>query len=202
MLRQLHGHRLRQFHDARLGNVVPDEILDAAEAVDRGDRDDAPAALLHHLTRGRLAAEEHAGEIHPQHAMPFGFRVIKKRRRVCDAGIGHHHVEPTELRDDAVDERLHLIHVADVDVERHRLAAALDDLPGDLLGGVLLHVAERDGRALRGEEQCRRAADPERAAGDGCYSTLKPHRIAPFFRDIRGTTSFSSSSLLVVSSES
>jgi len=47
-----------------------------------------------------------------------------------DPASGEHHVEPSELLDHPVDERLHLPRLAHVDATAIALPAALGDLPG------------------------------------------------------------------------
>src|SRR5258705_7218261 len=86
VLRQLHRHGAGQLDDAGLGRVVPDQVLDAAEAVDRRGGDDPTAAALpDHLAGRGLAAEEDAGQGGAQDARPLGPGVLEERRGVGDA---------------------------------------------------------------------------------------------------------------------
>ena len=178
VLSQLHRHRARQLGHAGLGGVVAHQVLDAAEGVDRGHGDDAAAAALpHHLARRRLAGEEHAGEVHAQHALPLRLGVLEERRRVGDAGVGHHHVEPAELAHHALDEGVDLGRVADVEGHRQRLAAVPGDLTRRRFGAGGVDVTQRDRGAL-GREQLRgRAPDAARAARDRRDLPLEPHGI-------------------------
>jgi hypothetical protein len=63
MLSQLDGHGAGELDHAGLGRVVAHEVLDAAKAIDGSGGDDPPAALLDHLPRRDLAAQEHAGQV-------------------------------------------------------------------------------------------------------------------------------------------
>ena len=104
----------------------------------------------------------------------------QQRRRVGDARVGEHHVEPPELGDRAIDERLHLAGVADVHAHGEGPAPGLDDLPRDRLGRLRLHVAQHHRRALRREQPRRRAPDAERASGDRGDPSLQAHARCPY----------------------
>ena len=175
MLGQLHGHGPGQLDHAGLGRVVADEVLHSTEAVDGCGGDDPSPALLDHLARGGLAAQEDARQIDPQHAMPLGLGMLEEGSGMRDPRVGEHHVEPPELRDHTLDEGLHLPGVADIDADGDGLAASLADLLGHGLGGVELDVAEGHEGALRREGEPRRAPDAQRAPCDGRHASLQAH---------------------------
>ena len=61
------------------------------------------------------------------------------------------HVEPSELLDGIRDAGLDIGLIADIHPNRHRLAAAGDNLRGDALGGSFLVVGHHDQAAIGGE---------------------------------------------------
>ena len=87
-------------------------------AGDAADVHDAAArALLDHLLRGKLRAEEGALEIYLQHFLVLLLGGVKDVRAGFDAGVVDHHVEPAELGDGGVDELLQVGDFADVGVD-------------------------------------------------------------------------------------
>ena len=90
--------RLGQRDHARLGGRVGHRVRVAFLAGDRSDVDDAAVARLHHVRRDRAAAQELAGEVDAQHALPFLDRVVDRRRvHAGDAGVVDQHVDLAEL---------------------------------------------------------------------------------------------------------
>src|SRR6185436_11705343 len=94
-LSELLPERFRQRDYARLGCRVGDRVGIAFLAGDRGDVDDAAVLRLHHLRRDGAAAQELAGEVDAQHALPFLDGVVDGRHVLAgDAGVVHQHVHP------------------------------------------------------------------------------------------------------------
>ena len=81
---------------------------------DRGDIDDTTAALLDHLLRRPLQAEEDAFRVHPMDAIPVLFRQVHDIRAPRNAGIVDDDIEATECRDRFRNHRVDLRHVADI----------------------------------------------------------------------------------------
>ena len=122
--------------------------------------------------------------------MPLRFGMLEERRGVRDARVGEHDIEASVLADHAVDIGLHLAGIAHVHADGDGPAAALEDLLDHGLGGAGLDVAERHRRALGREEQRRRAADAERAAGDRRHLSLQAHQsFTPYFSSVSSRSS-------------
>ena len=103
-LRELLAERLGQRDHARLRRRVGDRVRVAFLAGDRGDVDDAAVLRLHHVRRDGAAAEELAGEVDAQHALPFLDRVVDGRHVLAgDAGVVDQHVDLAELCERALD---------------------------------------------------------------------------------------------------
>ncbi len=111
--------------------------------------------------------------------MPLGFGVLEERSGVRDSRVGEHHVEPSVLRHDTVDEGLDLSCLAHVDAHREGAAAAGHDLLGHRLGAVDVDVAEGDGGALGREEERGGAPDAERAARDRRHASGQAGHASP-----------------------
>src|SRR5438067_11593487 len=110
--------------------------------------------------------------------MPRGFGMLEERRGVRDAGVGEHHVEASVLGDDAIDESLHLAGVTHVHAHREGAPTAAADFFGDEVGAGGVDVADRDRRALGGEQPRRRAPDAGRATRVRRHPSLQPHGAA------------------------
>ena len=82
------------------------------------------------------------------------------------------------LGDDAIDEGLHLAGVTHVHAHREGAPTAAADFFGEEVGAGGVDVADRDRRALGGEQPRRRAPDAERAACDRRHPSLQPHGAA------------------------
>ena len=145
-------------HPGLRGGVVQHERI-ALRARSGGDVDDVAALLLDHLLAGGDAADERAGQVEVDQANPILVgRFLRLAHPRTPAGIVHHDVEPTELRDGPRDQRVDLFRHGDVGRDRQCAAAVARD-PVDngvdaLLiaarhhhGGTRTGVFERDVRA-------------------------------------------------------
>ena len=113
----------------------------------RRDVDDrAAAALREELAELVLHAEEHAGEVDVDRALPLGERVVDERLGVGrDAGVVHRAVEAAEAVDRGLHHRRDRAVVGDVGRDRDRVA--LDGARrADRRG--LVDVGDDDARAL------------------------------------------------------
>ena len=113
---ELDRHRFRVGDDAALGGVVGAGVAARRETLDRGDVDDAPARLLHHLRRDQLAAHVDRFEIDRDGAPPVLKRIVQDRpgRRI-DGGVVDQHVDPAELGDHVGDDLAIAVVVGDIE---------------------------------------------------------------------------------------
>ena len=103
----------------------------------------------------RWHADHHAEDVHAHHAVEVGEVVVEEAAApAADPGVVAHDVEPAELLDREVDDRLHLVGVGDVGLlERGRRA----ELRGQRLAALGVDVGDDDLRALlaRSTRRCR-----------------------------------------------
>src|SRR5207249_2599172 len=136
--------------DPGLGRAVGDRVRVAFLPRDRGDVDDAPVLALHHLRGEGAAAQELAGEVDLEHALPFLDGIVRGGNvQARDAGVVDEHVDPAE-----VGERL---------CRRAFYRRGIRDVDGAGLRGRVPDAGPRAGglEALRN-----RRADALQAAGD------------------------------------
>ena len=65
-----------------------------------------PAALLHHRPQHGLRADERAGQIHLEHAVPVLALHAHQQLVAGDAGVVHEDVDAAVLREDLAERRL------------------------------------------------------------------------------------------------
>src|SRR5205085_1809479 len=94
---------------------------------DRGDVDNAPAALIDHGSCCRLAAQERPRQVHAQLQLPFLQRGGQQRLIEANARIVDQYVEPLELGQRLVDQPLDFGRLAYVDALSHGLPARAAD---------------------------------------------------------------------------
>ena len=97
---------LGEDHDRALRRVVRAAARGAFESFDARDRDDAAALavdrlLFEHVRDRVLRAQERAGEVDVEHALPFVALEQVRRAAARDAGRGDDRVDATVLGDHA-----------------------------------------------------------------------------------------------------
>ena len=181
---RVHEHAVRR----ELERCVPDDVDDrglargvpvaddrfGAEARVRGRDDDPPGSLTSHDGGRVLHREEDAVQVDAQDLVPV--RALDRvdvlaaldgePRRGRDAGVGDDDVQPALGRHGVVDQRLNLALVGDVEDERARGRAAVDQLCRHLLDPLGVDVGQRDVRATVRKHLGHREAEPARRAGD------------------------------------
>ena len=106
-------------------------------------------------------------KIDVEHLLVLRLGRVEHRRARLDPGVVHHDVEAAELLHRGVDEALQVLDLAHVGVDADGLAAQRDDLLFELLRRVLVaDVVDDDVRAVLGEGEHDRLADPGVASGD------------------------------------
>ena len=155
----------RELHDAAFARGVSRRKAGAEDRHHRADVDDLAAARLLHGRIDRLRAQEGAGEVGVDDAVPF--LEIERVRGLADvdAGIVDEDVDPAELAADALDHARDRGLVGDVGGDRDRLDAAPREL-GDRRVRFLL-VAPDDRDAGAGVRQPARHAEPDAAIAAG-----------------------------------
>src|SRR4051812_6017335 len=171
--RQLERGLAHQVQHRRLARdvTVADDRLGPEAGDRRRDHDPAGALALHHRG-GPAQREEHAVQVHAEHALPH---VALDRVDALaaldgeagdggDAGVREDDVDPAVCRDGVVEERLDLRLVRHVGDERADGAAGERVGRGREQGGV--DVGERDAGAAVGQHLREREAEAARRAGD------------------------------------
>ena len=120
------GHRAgaRELHDAALAGGVGRREAGAEDRHHRADIDDLAAARRLHGRVDRLRAQEGAGEVGLDHAVPFREIELVRRLADVDAGIVDENVDAAELAADALDHGGDRGLVGDVGGDRDRPGAA------------------------------------------------------------------------------
>ena len=112
-------------------------VWGAAAAVDRGDVDDAAAAVFEHRRHGALGAEEVALHVEIEHLVVEGFGGVEKLLGACHARVVDEDIESAKEFDGFVDDTRAIIDEPEVAVNgKCSDAVGLD--PGDGLFGSLL----------------------------------------------------------------
>src|SRR5207237_2054954 len=140
-----------QRNDAGVGSGIRHRIGVAFLAGDRGDVDDTAVARLYHVRRHGTTAEELAGQVYTQHALPFLDRIEHRRHVLAgDAGVVHQHVDLAELLQRTFYGHLHRLGIRDVGL------------------GRAVEIPDLHARAGGAQPLDDRGADALRAAGDHC----------------------------------
>ena len=118
-----------------------------------------------HVPRGELAAHHHAEQIDLHYLAEVVKLEIEKaqRGRRHDAGVVEHDVEPAELGDGGVDQRLNLGLIGDIGLLKHGIAA---ELGGQRLAALGIHIGDHHLGALGDEQLDGGAPDAARPARD------------------------------------
>jgi hypothetical protein len=153
--------------DTVLRTNIFDHVGKAGDARNRRGVDDRAAAVVEHVADLVLHAQEHAGHVNRNAALPLIDRVISKRRLTgLEAGIVERRVQAAEGVDRGLDHRLDLGFAADVGPLEHGLAARRLDFLDQIGARGLVEVGDHHARATLGAEQRGRLAHAAGAAGD------------------------------------
>src|SRR6266851_5191923 len=142
---------------------------------DRADVDDRSAAGLRHLLGGELGAEEYAGLVDRDDAVPALDAVGAADRAARYAGIVHQDVQPAIGRHRLGDQAAPLYLAGDVYFRGDRLAASCADVAGYHLGVISQDVGNHDLGALRGEKPRLGFAHAMSTAGDDRNLVFQTH---------------------------
>src|SRR5207244_736464 len=172
----VHRELAREADDAVLGRDVGGPAARAHDAGDGGDVHDAPGGPRQHLHEGPLAADERAGEVDSDHALPEGQRQLGGGRvPVENAGRVDHDPERPERGDGPGDARVHVAPAACVALEEARAPAARLDRAERLLAAIRQEVEHRDWRAASRQRLGDRPADAGAPARDERAATHQAH---------------------------
>ena len=173
-----------KLHDAALARRVSGRKARREDRHHRTDIDDLAAARLLHVRIGGVRADERAGEVGIDHAVPFGDAERIRGLPDVDAGIVHQNVEATMPLGDAVDQRPAGLLVCHIHIGECSFATRAPDLlhGGRALGGVA--PCEHDGRAGRRHSLSHAEPDAAIAAGDDRDAAGKIEQAHPRFPPI------------------
>src|SRR5690606_1374898 len=173
---ELLGERLGEPYDPRLGRRVVGHAGEADLAEPGGDVDDRPFSPLDHRRHHLAGAEEGAGQVDVDHALPFLHGHLEERRLGHDAGVVHEGIDPPEMLHHRPHHPGDLVGVADVGLERRRLPPqAQDGCDRALRSFPVLHVADGHVGARPGASHGDGGADA--AAGAGHEHDLSVQRV-------------------------
>ena len=136
------GAGARELHDAALARGIGRREAGAEDRHHRADIDDLAAAGRLHRRIDRLRAQEGAGEVGLDHAVPLGDVERVRRLADVDAGVVDEDVDAAELAGDALDHGGDRGLVGDVGGHGDRLGAGLLELRDG--GGRFRFVAADD----------------------------------------------------------
>ena len=179
VLGQLQGEDLGHHAEGGLGGAVgrgarTRHVLVHARHVD----DAAPRALLDHVARGCLCAQEGTVEVGGDDTAPVVVRRVEGRSAQADAATVDHHVQAAQLSDELLDRRCRCPRREVLVRQEPALTAAFDLRHG--VARALLVGMERDAHVvtLHRKQLCCRAADAGVGAGhDRPTSSLLSHRL-------------------------
>ena len=134
----LQRQRPRQVHHAGLGGAVGGAVGHPPLRQQRDDVDDAARALREHRRGGGAAGQVDARQVHVQHPPPLLRRDLRERLGEGQVVGVHQDVQPSQLRDGALHQRLHVRLGGGVDRLGEPLAVEGPDLVGAGVGRHLL----------------------------------------------------------------
>src|SRR5579862_2486003 len=179
-----HRRRFRVDPDRAFGGAVgwmPACAPDKAH--DRADVDDRSPAGLRHLLGGKLGAEENAGLVYRDDALPAVQPVRIADRTAGNPGVVHKDVEPTIARQGLRNEGNPFRFAGHVDRRCNSLPAPRANISCDRPGLVPEDIGNDDPGAFRREEPRFRLAHPVGTAGyygDFAFESHGPLLIKPF----------------------
>src|SRR5262249_17574549 len=139
-----------------------------------GDTHDSPGALLDHLAGGCSRAQEHAAQVEADYEVPDILGQLPDPTRAATTDDVDQDVDPPELLDRPVDQRLGRCCLSQV--PNHRVGCPAAGYHGGtgLFQAVGVDVAADQQRALLSEADRDRAPDAARGAGDHRHAILNP----------------------------
>jgi len=143
------------------------------EARHRSDVDDAALALLQHLARGGLRAEEHAVEVDVDDIVPVLPAHLLGRRPSDDSRVIHQDVGAAQRVVDVVHHGGYLLRIGHIAFDGDGLDAQLGDLGGRLLGSLGVDVRNGDSGSGLGQRLRHGATQPLGCAGDDGDATVE-----------------------------
>src|SRR5690606_8585419 len=166
-----------------LGDGVGDLVGDRQDGIDRRHVDDAttrPAVLdlFDHEFRDRLACEEDALEIDPQHAVEIVLLQVEKPGSVNDAGIRYEDIDVAESVEGRRDKIVDVETLADIRLHETGFTELFKVVqrPRTFLA---IYLRDHDSRALAHEALGYRIANSTGAAGNDRRPAVERHRLSP-----------------------
>ena len=142
----------------------------------RDIHDPAATALLDHLLRGELRAEEGALEIDLEHLFVLLLGGVQDGRARFDAGVVDQNVEPAECFHGRGDQLSQVVDLADIGFDAHRLIAERRDLFHQRVGRFGMgDIVDDDVGALFRQLQDDRQSNAAVAASDDGDFSLQIH---------------------------
>ena len=177
MVGKLQPHLLGKGNNGMFaGGIGPQRQIFAGRdfASPRSVVDDAAAsALLYHLSRRGLGAEQYALGVYIHQGIPRLFVGFQQGRDRAHAGVIHEDAQATQLIAGLADHPLHLFFAGHVHLVRQGLAAKLPNFGSDLCGRPAVEVGNRHQAALLRQTQGYRPADASPGPGDDGYLAVK-----------------------------
>src|SRR5947207_3126999 len=164
--RDLGGDRAGEADQRMLRCAVRRDVLASAEPRDGCDVHHAPPAPREHSREERLDAQERAGRVRRQDALPVLQRGLLHRRRVADPGVVHEDVHVAESRLRLAGEGPYALRVGDVAGDRPRPPSRSAERPGGRLEAVRASGCHDYCRARLGERAGHGQPNAPAAAGD------------------------------------
>src|SRR6185312_2611176 len=118
-----------------------------------------------------------AERVHAHDAVEIVFVDFHEGKRLVEAGVVEHHVEPAEAFDSLLNRVANLPAVRDVNGDGQRGTSVLGQAVGDGLGLCAVDVGNRDRGAVFGQAASNPFAEPLSAPGDNCDLVLKPGHV-------------------------
>jgi len=130
--------------DAELGRGVVGLAEVADQPRGRGHADVAARILALEIGRGGARDVEGAVQVHVDHRFPLLDRHVEEEAVAQDAGVVHHHIDPAERVDGALDDPVRRLPLGDAVGVRDRRAALRLDLLDHLLRRTRVLAFARD----------------------------------------------------------
>ena len=148
--REVDGHALGDMGHGRLRRPVGHHAGARVHGCDGSVVDDRATAVVLHVPRRALGADDHPEEVHV-HDPREVLEVVRQEplERAPDPGVVEHDVEAAEAVDGEVDQCLHLIRIAHIGLPE---GGRITDGRGDLVTSVDVDIRNHDSRSL-GHEQ-------------------------------------------------
>ena len=138
-------------------------------------RQDAARLAADHARQRQLAQVERTGQVHVQHVLPFFRGDVGEQLLLCDAGIAHQHIHPTQRLFRRTERQLAAGPAGHIALHR-RDARQLRFQRGRRLGIAVVQHRHAVARRIKGPG--RRSTDAPVAAGDQHRAPVCGHRRA------------------------